>query len=186
MISLFLLKKQSYYSTIFAVQRYNFFWNIQFFLSKSSSKSYSYQHDFNPRSVNLGVVHLYKAVCVVIVCGEAVFSDAALGYGLNLYARKRTHGCDDFAISISNLVLVLVDDKAIPCFPAFVAPLAADGKSPFPSLPFCDGVLDIRKGLSSRILNRQDLLGCIHRFRSFSTMPDMDIGNFDLWPSKRK
>ena len=106
-----------------------------------------HQLDFNPRAVNVGVVHLHKAVSVVIVCGEAGFSDAAFGYGLNLYARKRTHGCDDFAISISNLVFVLVDDKAIPCLPAFVAPLVTDGKSPFPSLPFFDGVLDIRKGL---------------------------------------
>ena len=106
-----------------------------------------HQHDFNPRSVDVGVVHLHKAVSVVIVCGEAGFSDAAFGYGLNLYARKRTHGCDDFAISISNLVFVLVDDAAGPGFPTLVAPVAADGEFPFPSLSFFDGVLDIRKGL---------------------------------------
>ena len=111
------------------------------------SESRFHQLDFNSGAVDVGVVHLYKAVSVVIVCSEAGFSDAALGYGLNLYARKRTHGCDDFAISISNLVFVLVDDAAGPGFPTLVTPLATDGEFPLPSLSFFDGVLDIRKGL---------------------------------------
>ena len=79
---------------------------MQFFLSKSSSKSYPYQFDFNPRAVNVGVVHLHKAVGVVVISCEAGFPDAAFGHGLHLHARKRAHGRDDFAICVFHVGLV--------------------------------------------------------------------------------
>ena len=125
---------------------------MRFFLSQSSSEIRFHQIHLQPRAINVGVVHLYKAEGVVEISGEAGFSDAAFGYGLHLHAGKRAHGRDDFAICISNLVFILVDDKAVPCFPTLITPSVADGKSPFPSLPFFDGVLDIRKGIKFEYL----------------------------------
>lgn len=125
--------------------RFYVFVKFRHYFFQNSSKIRPHQVNLQPRPVDVGVVHFHKTVGVVIVCCEASGSDAALGHGHHLHARKRAHGRDHFAIRIGNFVSVLVDGATRPSLPSLVAPLTADGEPPSPSFTFFDRVLDIRK-----------------------------------------